>query len=295
MTLDISLALSGGGARGHAHIGVIRRLEEEGFRIRAIAGTSAGGLIGALYAAGYTPSQMEDLSARINQSKLFGRSSKDGPSLLGLAGATRMLEEVLGQLTFADLKIPCALVATDIKSAREVVLNEGRVVDAVLAAIAVPAILPPRRIGEYELVDGAGVNPVPVSLARSMAPRLPVAAVVLTPQVGQNDKQVPMHAPRRFPGSLLSGLGRLRLVQAVNVYIHSADVTDRVLTELRLRMEKPEAIIRPKVGGIGLLDRVDVHHVVRLGEKAVAEALPALRRALSFPNRLHRNLFPLRT
>ncbi len=292
MTSDISLALSGGGARGHAHIGVIRRLEDEGFHIRAIAGTSAGGVIAALYAAGYTPDQMEDFFAQMDQRKLFGRSGKDGPSILGLAGATKFLEEILGQRTFADLKMPCAVTAVDINSAREVVLDEGRVTDALLAAIAVPAILPPRKIGEFELVDGAGMNPVPVALARSMAPALPVAAVVLTAQVGQENSHLPMHPAKGFPASLLSGLGRLRLVQAVNVYIRSADATDRMLTELTLRTDKPEAIIRPQVNGIGILDRVDVHHVVRLGEKAAAEALPALRRALSWPNRLRRRLFP---
>jgi NTE family protein len=292
MTLDISLALSGGGARGFAHIGVIRLLEHEGFRIRAVAGTSAGGVIAALYAAGYTPAQMEELLARADHKKFFRRSAKEGPSILGLAGAARLLEEYLGRRTFADLKIPCAVAAVDIQSAQEVVLDEGSVVEAVLATIAVPAVLPPRLIGDRQLVDGAGMNPVPVALARSMAPRLPVAAVVLSPQVGQDVNPLPMHTGRHYPGSLLKGLGRLRLVQALNVYIHSADATDRILTELRLRTEHPEAIIRPAVGGIGILDKVDVHHLVRLGEKAATEALPALRQALTWPNRLRRLLFP---
>ncbi len=292
MTLDISLALSGGGARGFAHIGVIRQLEKEGFHIRAIAGTSAGGVIAALYAAGYTPSQMEELLAKVDHRKFFRRSGAQGPSILGLGGASKLLEEYLGKRTFADLNIPCALAAVDINSAQEVILNEGPLVDAVLATIAVPAVLPPRQIGGYQLVDGAGMNPVPVALARSMAPSLPVAAVVLTPRVGQDVNPLPVHVAKSFLGTIVKALGRLRLVQALNVYIHAADATDRILTEMRLHIEHPEAIIRPAVNGIGILDRVDVHHLVRLGEKAAQEALPVLRRAVAWPNRLQRLLLP---
>ena len=292
--MDISLALGGGGARGHAHIGVIRRLEEEGFHIQAVAGTSAGGVIAALYASGYTPDQMEDLFAEMDQSKLFGRSSKDGPSILGLSGATRILGEVLGERTFADLQIPCSMSAVDIKTAREVVLDEGPLVGAVLATIAVPAILPPRLIGDYQLVDGAAMNPVPVSLARMLAPRLPVVAVVLSPRVGQEDGFRPIRLPSRIPATFADGFNRLRLTQALNVYIHSADATDRMLTELRLRLDSPEVVIRPEVSGIQILDQVDICKVVRLGERATVAALPELRRMVSWPNRLRRRLFSRR-
>ena len=130
--MDITLALGGGGSRGHAHVGIIRRLEQEGFRIRAVAGSSAGGIIAAFYAAGFTPDEMEVQFSKVDQTKLFGRSPGDGPALLGVAGASKWLNEQLGERTFADLKTPCALTAVDIKSAREIVLDQGRLVDAVL-------------------------------------------------------------------------------------------------------------------------------------------------------------------
>ena len=90
--MDLALALGGGGVRGISHIGVIRCLEEEGFHIRAIAGASAGSIAGALYAAGYTPLEIEDIIARVDQKKIFGRKPSDGPSLMGLAGLTGLLE-----------------------------------------------------------------------------------------------------------------------------------------------------------------------------------------------------------
>src|SRR5512143_3205463 len=125
--MDISVALGGGGARGNSHVGVLRRLEREGYRIRAVAGTSFGGIVAALYAAGFTPDEIEEIFCRVDQAALYGRAPGDGPSLLGLAGVTHWLNETLGERTFADLKIPCALTAVDLNSGQEVVLSEGLV------------------------------------------------------------------------------------------------------------------------------------------------------------------------
>ena len=290
--MDISLALGGGGARGNAHIGVIRRLLGEGYRIRAIAGTSAGGVIAAFYAAGYTPDEIEEIFTRMELNKLFGRSSADGPAILGLAGASRLLGQYLGARTFAELKIPCAVSAVDIQSASEVVMDQGRVVDAVLATIALPALLPPQKIGDHQLVDGARMDPVPVSLARALKPKLPVVAVVLTPPLGQRTGTTHFQLPFRLPPAIMNRIKRLRVAQALDVFINSTDATDRMLTELRLHVDAPEVIIRPDVGHIQLLERVDVRHVVRLGEKATLAVLPQLRKAVSWPAQFWRNLFP---
>jgi len=290
--MDIALALGGGGARGYSHIGVLRRLEQEGYVIRAVAGTSAGGIIGTLYAAGYTPDEMETMLANLDQTGLFRRSSGEGPSILGMGGATSKLEELLNDLTFEKLKLPCAVVAVDIKSAQEVVLSEGSVLDAVLATIAIPALFPPRHIGEHQLVDGATLDPVPVSVARSLAPNLPTVAVVLTPLLGRDRNLLPLHFPARIPAPIAERLNRLRLTQALSIYIQAADVGARMLTELRLKLDAPDVIIRPDVGDIGLLDAVDVHKVVHLGEEAVVAILPDLKRASAWPNRIRRKYFP---
>jgi NTE family protein len=291
--MDITIALGGGGSRGMAHIGVLRRLEHEGFRICALAGTSAGGIIATLYAAGYTPDEMEARFALIDQTKLFGLATREGPSILGLSRAASILEEFLGERTFADLKLPCAVTAVDIKSMREVVLKEGRVVDAILATIAIPAIFPPRQVGEALLVDGGVMDPVPVAVARSLAPDLPVVAVPLTPLLGQEGTFMSMRIPH-VPEQIVRQLTRFRLAQALNVYIQAADAESRMLTELRLQVDDPDVIIRPEVGDFGLLDVVDVPTVSRRGEKAVDAVLPQLKQATAWPNRLRRRLFPRR-
>jgi NTE family protein len=292
MIMDITLALGGGGSRGYSHIGVLKCLEQEGYRIRAIAGTSAGGIIATLYAAGYTPEEMETMMTELDQTKLFSRSSHEGPSILGFSGAIKVLEEYFGDLTFEKLKTPCAVVAVDIKSALEVVLHEGRIVDAVLATGAIPAIFPPQKIGEHLLVDGATLNPVPVSVARALAPALPIVAVVLTPELGQEHNVQSLRIPSRIPTQIMERLGRLRLAQAFNIFLRATDVGSQQLTELRLKLDAPDVIVRPGVAGIGMLDTVDVHQVVMLGAEAMTAALPDLKRASEWPNRLRRRYFP---
>jgi NTE family protein len=290
--MDISIALGGGGSRGHAHIGVLRRLEQEGFRIRALAGTSAGGIIATAFAAGYTPDELETIFSNLDQSKLFARSSREGPGILGLSRATRELENIFGGRTFADLRIPCAVVAVDIKAGVEVILSEGRVVDAILATIAVPGVFPPKILGEMQLVDGAVLDPVPVSVARSLAPKLPVVAVVLDTLVEPKGVLSSIPLPVPVPVPLVERLTRTRVAQAFNIFLQSVDVGSRKLAEMRLQLDDPDVIIRPDVSGIGLLDNVDVHMIVRLGERAADAALPELKRVVAWPNRLFQVVFP---
>jgi NTE family protein len=290
--MDISIALGGGGSRGFAHVGVLRRLQQEGYHVRAVAGTSAGGIIAAVLAAGYSPDEMEAYFGRIDQSKLFGRSTKEDPSLLGLAGATRVLEDLLGKRTFADLSIPCALTAVDINSASEVILQEGNVLDSVLATIALPGILPPRETMGHQLVDGAVLNPVPVSVARLLAPNLPVVAVILNTPSKTGMIFHPIQLPVPVPTPIVKRLVRTRIAQAFTIFLHSVDIGSRMLAELRLREDNPEVILRPDVGDVGLLDSVNIHQVIWKGEQAVDAMLPELKRATSWTNQFRRTFFP---
>jgi NTE family protein len=298
--MDISLALGGGGSRGYAHIGVLRCLEREGFRIRALAGTSAGGIVAVGYAAGFTPDKMEAAFSKVDQSKLFARSAEEGPSILGLSGAARLFEEYFGELTFKDLHLPCAVVAVDLKAGQEVVLKEGKVVDALLATVAVPGVFPPKQFRDSQLVDGAVLNPVPVSVARSLAPKLPVVAVVLggleeSSRLGESHNRfnsIPLPVP--VPALLVERFTRTRVAQAFNIFLQSVDVGSRKMAELRLLTDNPDAIIRPNVSGIGLLDKVNVHEIILKGEMATDDILSQLQQDLAWLNRLRRRLFQVR-
>lgn len=293
--MDIALALGGGGVKGNAHIGVLRVLDREGFKIRALSGTSAGGLWGGLYAAGFSPDAIEAQMAALDAS-IYARQSGDGPAMMGLSGVRTMLEEALGDRMIEDLPIRFCATAVDLNSAELVVLRSGRLVDVMLATIAVPGIFPPAELNGRTLIDGGVLDPVPVGLARSLAPNLPVVAVVLSPAL---DTWGGPQKPRLLDTLpfFATYLARLRIAQALNIFMRSVDIAGAMMTELRLQIDQPEVIIRPDVAHIGLLDAIDVMDVAMRGERAAEEALDALYREVSWRGWLSRRLFnrPIRT
>jgi NTE family protein len=270
---------------------VIRRLEQEGFRIQGVAGTSYGGLIAVLYALGYSPDKIEETFAALDQTQFYGHAPDDGPSLMGLAGVTRLLEEMIGNATFDDLKLPCVLTAVDLKSGNEVLLTQGRLVDAMLATIAMPGVFPARYIDGLELVDGGTLDPVPVAPARMLAPRLPVVAVVLTMPMGVPAQSWRIPLQKYWVGRLVSRvLSKTRYDTVWDVFSRSLDITSRAVTQYRLQVDRPEIIIRPQVYDIDTLDVVNVHEVAKRGEVAVEAALPQLRSLFTWRNRWRRSI-----
>ncbi len=285
--MDITVALGGGGARGVAHRGVVQALQEQGFTIRALAGTSIGGLIGALLATGYSPTELRQRMCQLDQRKLFGQRPGDLPSLLGLAGLTDVLHELVGELRFEDLKIPFAVTAVDIVADAPVVIRSGRLVDAVLATIAIPGIFPPRPTqAEGLLVDGGMINPVPVDVARALGPGLPILAVPLTSILPGGVGAPAAAATLPIPG--LQTIQRLRVGQALNTFLLSWETSTRLLTELRLERDQPDAILRPRVEDIQVLGVIDVDDVFGRGVFAVADAPEELARLKSWRVRASR-------
>ncbi len=288
---DISIALGGGGIRGIAHIGVLRKLQQHGYRIKAIAGTSAGGLVGAVYAAGNTADKIEELIYSVDQRHLFSISLNSSPALLNLQGLSKMMSGVLGDKHFSALQIPFACTAVDIESSQEIVINQGRVIEAVLATSAFPGVFPPVKLDKFTLVDGGVLDPVPVALARWLAPNLPVIAVCLSPEPNQWGHlpafTVPSSIP--IPQVLIEQVSKLKIAQAFQIFYRSMDVISRSMAELRLQIDKPNVILRPEVNQIGLLDQVDPQVLIQAGEKVVEDNLSEIKRKLSWNNRLFRN------
>ncbi len=286
-SMEISLALGGGGSKGFAHLGVLRCLKKEGFEVRAIAGTSAGGIVAALYAAGYSPEEMLERFQKLDQSHLYGRQPGDGPSLLGVAGLNHLLADMLGERTFVELSMPCAVTAVDLNLEKEVILKRGRTADAVLATIALPGIFPPQKWEDHYLIDGGLLDPVPVGPARSLAPTLPVVAVALSSIEPQPlDVLEPPVFLAQIP--ILRQIARIRVAQAFNIFIHSMEISSRYLTAMKLQNDKPDAIIQPSLNDIGILDKVDIGEIANRGEQAAEKALPELRNLFRFSRRLER-------
>lgn len=176
--LKIGLALGGGSARGLAHVGVILALEAYNIPIDIIAGTSIGSVIGSLYASGATIKQLEEVALSIKKSKTLFMLDSTFPHS-GLISGDR-IEKMLNQFalkdkTFDDLSISFAAVATDVESGAKVILNQGKVIDAVRASIAIPGIFTPVKYGDYYLVDGGVVDPVPVDVVQMMGADIIIA------------------------------------------------------------------------------------------------------------------------
>lgn len=287
---EIALALGGGGIKGVAHLGVIFRLQEAGYKIKAIAGTSAGGVVGAVIASGAKEAEILAALTELSGHNFFSHRNQDGPSLLGLSGLVKLLSPFLKDKTFADLKIPFAATAVDIVTKQELILNRGPVMDAVVATSSIPGVFPPVKMGKTELIDGGILDPVPVAVARWLAPKLPIVAVCLSP-VPEQWREIPeisLPLDTRIPKPILSRIVNLRISQAIRVFADSMDITSRMITELRLQIEKPDVIIRPDVLKFGYLDPGDPHELIQVGVKAVEQHLPEIRHSLTWRHKLGR-------
>lgn len=277
MAASIGLALGGGGARGLAHIGLLRVLERESIPVTFIAGTSMGGLVGALYAAGLPLDQVEQEVRRYShiseQLKLIDVSiSGAGLSIRGRR-IYNFLADLLGEsLTFANLPIPLAMVAVDLLTGRDVVLQGGTVIDAVRASISVPGVFMPVDLGPYRLVDGGVLNNVPVSVARKLG-KEPVVAVDVLPSFGEN---VP--GQEAVVGGLELSLGPAYLRETYNVLM----IMIAAITDEQLRHYPPDLLIRPELPpDVTLLvgfSRAD--EIIDAGERAAEAALPQIRALL---------------
>ena len=188
--IRIGLALGGGAVRGAAHIGVLDALDRAGLEPAIITGTSAGALVGALYAAGTSPSEIGKLAQTLRWARLI-RPARTRRALFETGRLATFLDGVLGARDFDALTRPFAAVACELTTGRPVVLRDGPVASAVLASAAIPGVFPPVERDGHLLVDGSVVDMVPAALAREMGADIVVAVDVSGP------------LPRRKPTTLL--------------------------------------------------------------------------------------------
>jgi NTE family protein len=270
----IGLVLGGGGARGLAHIGVLKVFEREGIAIDVLAGTSMGGLIGALHAAGMSMQDIEAEALRRGTAKEIFRLLDLNISMRGLLKGSRIynqLADTLGQeLTFQELKIPLAVMAVDLRTGREVMISEGKVVEAIRATISVPGIFQPVEYGPYLLVDGGTLDNVPVEAAHKLGADYVIAVDVL-PDFRQNQPGLPpVVQPIKPPRTPLPwhGLWHIELIMI------------SAITSYALQLHAPDLVIRPELPvDMDVLLGFDRPQVaIAAGERAAEEALPSILR-----------------
>jgi len=162
----IGLTLSGGGIKSLCHVGVLKALEEEGFRPDIISGVSAGAVVAALYADGYTPDSILSLIQNVRYTEFFRLEVPHG-GLFTLTGFKEYLDTLLHATTFEELKIPIRVVATDLDGGRSVVFEKGPLLDALVATCSVPILFSPYMINGVNYVDGGVLMNLPASVIRS--------------------------------------------------------------------------------------------------------------------------------
>jgi NTE family protein len=192
----VGLVLSGGGARGAGHVGVLEVLDREKVPIDCIAGASAGSLVGAAYAAGMRGERLAKLTRQMRW-RHAARLTWPRDGLISFAPLERYLVRTLGDLAFADLQIPFAALATDMATGEQVVLREGRLAPAVRASCSVPGVATPLELDGRLLADGGVVNNLPISVVRDMGADVVLAVSLFKPR-GQR--------PTGFPGILVAAV-----------------------------------------------------------------------------------------
>jgi len=281
MKRAINLALGGGGVRGVAHLGVIQCLLDHDYEINGIAGTSAGGLFGAAIAAGNQP---REIAAAVD--RFFSETSfRSGIglstfSLIGTNGLVKALEPILQGKTMRDLAIPFVATAVSLKTGQEILIKEGDVTQAVLSTIAIPGFFPSQ--GDLVLVDGGLIDPVPIESAREFDTSLPIVAVVLykqPPNFSLEEIRVPLEDSLLEP--LVKTVSKTRLGELMRHLTATVDVVSGKLSELRIEKSKPDVLVEPVVGHIGLLQKIEAQPLFDEGYRAMEENLEQLDKAYS--------------
>ncbi len=289
MAKEIVLALGGGGLRGIAHLGVIRCLEENGYKIKGIAGTSVGGLIGALYASGATLQEVDTLVNRYTNKPSFHHRPGEYASLLGNAVIEDLLQEFFQDRLIEDFPIKFAATAVNLDTEREIVLSTGKALDVVLTTIAIPGILPARKIETGLLVDGGVLDPVPAGIARQLDPSAPVVAVCLS-------KKNPDEASRQptfpfedlVPKAISQRLSRNRYYESFAMISRAVDLMLDRMADANLLLDKPDVIVTPLVGHYHPLDHIIPTDLRERGYEAMERQLPQLEKSMEFMRTLVR-------
>lgn len=265
--MKIGLVLGGGGARGFAHIGVLRALAERDIEPTAIAGCSMGGIVGALHGAGWGPAEIHDRFANLPARSLLDHSRHGG--LMGHKGIDRALTELL-PATFEDLAIPLAVTAVDVQQGRPVVLRRGPLVPALRATSALPGIFTPVSHEGRILVDGGLLNNVPVDVIGVLTLDPVVAVDVASPP----DRELVFKDQRGFLEKLRAPLQQGQRPLTFELFMKAYDIPTSLMTDLRLAAHRPRVLIRPPLDpNLKVEDFNRLDEAIEVGYVAAKEAL----------------------
>jgi len=301
-----ALALGGGAARGWAHIGVLRVLEEAGLTPDIVVGTSIGAIVGGHFAGGRLD-QLEEFARGLTRRRVFGYLdlSVSGSGLIAGQRLFDKFDDHLRDLRIENLPTRFAAIATDLSSGHEIWLRNGNVNDAVRASSAIPGIVRPVKLKGRWLIDGCLVNPIPVSVCRALGART-VVAINLTNEFGRggilvddaiDDDVLEEHAPTpsdAAPITRWNGRGALQLLHRqifghqketapgiTSVILNSFSIFHDRIARARLMGDPPDLLVAPDLAHIGVLDFHRADELIAAGRAAIEPHLPIIERYVS--------------
>lgn len=260
----IGLALGAGSARGLAHIGVLKVLVREHIPVDMVAGTSAGALIGGMFASGKTPEEIESI-VRDLISKRYSFFTDLGLPRSGLIRGKRIrdtLKLIHGDLDFNDLELPFACMATDINTGEAVMVAEGSVLDAVLASSTLPVLMNTVKWNGRYLVDGAMVNPIPVNAVKEMGADFVIAVNVSSDGLTKTETD-------KAPGLFKIAINTLHIStsQSLRSSLNGADVA-----------------IQPHLANLGHFEFQRIDECIEIGIKTTEDMMPKIKEKLALPS-----------
>lgn len=253
-SIKIGLALGGGAAKGFAHIGVIKILEANGLTPAFVAGTSAGSVVGAMYASGMNAFELQEKAVALDEAKIRDLQFSSGGLVLGQKLEDYVNEQV-SRKPMEQLAKPFVVISTRLEDGERTVFARGNVGQAVRASSSVPGVFQPVTIGKYHYVDGGIVSPVPVDAARNLGADIVIAVDISNKASGKT------------PGNMLGALNQ------------SIAIMGQKLGQAELA--RADIIIRPKVLDIGPADFAQRSHAIVEGEKATTALMPQIRERIA--------------
>lgn len=268
----VGLALSSGGARGIAHIGVLKALEAANIPIDMIAGTSAGSLFGGLYACGKSPDEIMQFAKNLIKLIDFKSGLWDPRVKLPWNGlikgnaTLKYLDKQFDHASFSDTDIPFYVIAADVMSGEEIIFEEGLLAEAVRASIGMIGIFSPYQLNGHYLIDGGAVNPVPASILAKKGANIIIASSVI-PSIEEERAR-----------------GRLKSREPLNPNFFGVLTSMMAIMEreiVKTRMSPVDVLIRPRVELLTSMDYDKAKDFIRLGQEATERELPLLQNLLS--------------
>jgi len=298
----IGLALGGGVARGWAHIGVVRAMERHGLKPDIIAGTSIGALVGGAYLANHLDT-LEDWARSLTKRRMLSYLDFTfrGSGFFSGAGLAKLMARSFGDVKIEDMENTFIAVTAELATAHEIWIRDGSLVDAIKASYALPGVFPPVLRNNRWLIDGALVNPVPVSVCRAFGARLVIAVSLQSDAFGKSNLEEGQRLNEEengngddhtsFAASLKAKPRNLIMRQLFGTSHAAPGVGTVMLGALNIVMDRlgrsrmagdpPDVRIAPRVGHISLLDFDRAAESIQLGEEAFEEQLPRLEEALA--------------